>query len=350
MSEPENIPILRRKIKALNVLSEIGGRHAQKALRQAFARAAQDSMGLEVVATGCAETRLSVDDIIGGLAETHLLMLLKGPEAVHGLAVVDFQMVAAVVEYQTTGRVVPDAAVAREATRTDAMMISELLDAALAIFDAELAQMPDAPPASGFRTMVVLKDARAVSMALEEVPFRQFSLALDVGRGAKIGEIGLYFPHDPPRKENFRSQEIKDWQGQWQGHVMQLQAPIEAIIHRVSMSLEDVKALEVGSLIPVPAAQISAISLEGVDGRSVAIGKLGQVSGNRAIRISTRIGNEKPVEMPVPEVMREIETVQLETSTTVAAETMPENPSAGPSETTAAGAAIDAGSEVPQTA
>lgn len=342
MSEPENTPILRRKIKALNVLSETGGRDAQKALRQAFARAAQETMGLEVVASGCTETRLSVGDIVEGLAETHLLLLLKGLEAVHGLAVVDFQMVAAIVEYQTTGRVVPEDAVAREATRTDAMMISELLDTVLAVFDAELAQLPDAPPASGFRTMVVLKDGRAVSMALEEVPFRQFSLTLDVGRGAKTGEIGLYFPHDPPRKENFRSQEVKDWQGQWQGHVMQLQAPIEAIIHRVSMSLEDVTALEVGSLIPVPAAKISAVSLEGVDGRNVAIGKLGQVSGNRAIRISTRITVESDHEETV--VLKDTEVAQSNAPMVDIPVSEPDNTDEVLTETLA----IDVEQEVPQ--
>jgi flagellar motor switch protein FliM len=217
------------------------------------------------------------------------MLLLEGPERALGLACIDLQVVAGVVEHLTTGRVVPSANEPRGATRTDAMMLSELLDGILAVFDGELAQMPDAPPAAGFHHLVVLEDARAVMMALEDIPYRQFQLALDLGGGAKSGEITFYFPFNPPRKTNYRTREFNDWHDKWRSHVLDLPAPIEAIIHRVPLSVTEVAALEVGSLIPVPLSKIASVSLEGADGDSVATGKLGQAAGFRAIRISTDV-------------------------------------------------------------
>lgn len=291
MADSENASILRRKIGAQNTDDKSNRMTVQKALRQAAARAAQDAIGLEVTASGCVETQVSVEAVIATLEEMKLVLLLEGPERSLGLAVFDPQIVAGVVEHLTTGRVVPSPADPRAATRTDAMMISDLINQVLAVFDAELAQMPDAPPVAGFHQLLVLEDARAVLMALDEIPYRKFTLGLDLSGGAKSGEICLYFPYDPPRKTDYRTREYAEWQDKWRRQVMEIRAPIEAIIHRVSMPVTELMALEVGSLIPVPLAQVSAVLLEGSDGHCVATGKLGQAAGFRAIRISTEVGS-----------------------------------------------------------
>lgn len=261
----------------------------QKALRDSIARAAQEMAELEITATGCTETAVSVAEIADGLDPALLLLLLEGPQRALGLAVIDPQIVAGVVEHLTTGRVVPSAAAARSPTRTDAMMISDLINQMLGILDAELAQMPDAPPLSGFRQKVALEDARAVTMALEEIPFRQFRLTLDLGRGAKTGEITFFLPQNPPRKTDFRTREYHEWQKAWRDQVMRFHTEVEAVIHRVSMPVTEVSALKVGALIPVPVANVRAVSLEGSDCRSLATGKLGQTAGYRAIRITSDI-------------------------------------------------------------
>lgn len=250
MAQSDNASILRRKFGAQNEQSEISGMTARKALRLAAALAAQDLVGLELTATGCIEARMPVEDVVAACSGPDLMLLLEGPERALGLACIDLQVVAGLVEHLTTGRVVPSATDPRDATRTDAMMVSDLLDGILTVFDAELAQMPDAPPAAGFHHLVVLEDARAVMMALEDIPYRQFQLALDLGGGAKSGEITLYFPYNPPRKTNYRTREFNEWHDKWRGHVLGLPAPIEAIIHRVSMPVNEVATLEVGSLIP----------------------------------------------------------------------------------------------------
>lgn len=292
MVNSENASILRRKIGAQSTHSTSDRMTVQKALRLAMSRAAQDAIGLEATASGCVETQVSVEVVIASLEGPNLLLLLEGPERSLGLAVIDLQFVAGVVEHLTTGRVVPAVSEPRTATRTDAMMISDLLNRVLGAFDAELKQMPDAPPVAGFHHLLVLEDARAVLMALDEIPYRQLTLAVDLGGGAKMGEIFLYFPYEPPRKTDYRTREYDEWHDKWHEQVMEIRAPIEAVIHRVSMPVTEVMALEVGSLIPVPIEQITAVSLEGSDGHSVAIGKLGQLAGFRAIRISTEIGDK----------------------------------------------------------
>lgn len=304
MEPTDNAAILRRKIGEQSQQAELSGMTPRKALRLAIARAAQDFVSLEIRATGCQEQPVSVGEIVETLAESALILLLEGPERSLGLAIIDQNVLSGLVEFLTTGRVIPSAPEPRKPTRTDAMMISELLNETLSIFDAELNQIHGAQPLIGFRQLLALEDSHAVAMALEEMPYRQFRLTVDLDGGAKSGDICLCFPkHRSPKSEELLRKQ-KNWQETWHHHVMGLHAPIEAIIHRLPMSVSRISNLQIGDLIPIPAAQIAAVSLEGSDCCRVATGKLGQSAGFRAIRIGTELPSRKA---PFAEIAQDVE-------------------------------------------
>ncbi|WP_248633547.1 FliM/FliN family flagellar motor C-terminal domain-containing protein, partial [Cereibacter changlensis] len=54
---------------------------------------------------------------------------------------------------------------------------------------------------------------------------------------------------------------------------------LEGVLHRLSLPLAAVMALEPGSLVPLPMAALERIGLEGSDGRRLAEGRLGQNRG-----------------------------------------------------------------------
>ena len=58
------------------------------------------------------------------------------------------------------------------------------------------------------------------------------------------------------------------------------------MVARVSLPLSRLMDLQVGELMALPRAGIDRISFEGLDGRAVAEGRLGQNRGMRAVRLT----------------------------------------------------------------
>jgi len=288
---PETVdpPVLRRKIGAPASPLDQAGMGPAKALRIAFARAAEDVAEMVVAVVGFTETRQSLEDIAKSLDDPHLIVTTKGPAGAVGLALWDMQSVSAFIEQLVTGRVVPSPAEERAPTPTDAAVLLGVLNAVLKGFDTELAQVVSAPPVKGFRHSGLLEDGRAVGMALEDVAYRNYRLSLDLGGGAKKGVLQLIFPweNSGARSPQFASSE--QWAESWSDSLQDAQAPVLAILHRMSMPLSDIAQFEVGTVIPVPTETIGAVSLEGHDHRPIAAGRLGQSNGHRAVRIISAV-------------------------------------------------------------
>ncbi len=257
-----------------------------KALRQAVARAAEDVAGMEASVSGFVQEITTVEQIVDRLKEPHLIYLTEGPDRAVGLALLNAQAMAAVIEQMTTGRVVPSQADPRQATRTDAVIVATILDRILEIFDEGLAQITDAPQVAGYRQSVALEDGRAITMALEDMPYRLYRLALDFGRGAKSGELSLIFPCDPTGQGANASVMQAQWRANWRHAVMQSEVSVEAVLHRFTIPLDELGSLAAGTYVPVPVECVGRVSLEGSDRRCVATGKLGQCGGHRAIRLA----------------------------------------------------------------
>jgi len=294
MSAQENLSVLQRKVNAPATQPEPFGMSPAKALRQAVARAAEEVAGMEASVSGFVQENTTVEQIVDRLKEPHLIYLTEGPDGAIGLALLNAQAMAAVIEQLTTGRVVPSQADPRTATRTDAVIVATILDRILEIFDEGLAQVTDAPPVAGYRQSVSLEDGRAITMALEDMPYRLYRLALDFGRGAKSGELSLIFPRDPTGQSAISSSAQAQWRANWRHAVMQSEVMVKAVLHRFTIPLDELGSLEVGTFVPMPLASVDRVSLEGSDRRCVATGKLGQCGGHRAIRVAAGSATEQP--------------------------------------------------------
>lgn len=279
---------MRRKAGLGRPPPEIGQLTPARALQGAVLQAAQEVAALAVTVGKVVEARTTVDKLIAGLPEAPLLGLLEGSAGRFGLALLDPQVVAALIEVQTTGRVVPRPAEARAPTRTDAIMCADFIDRLLELLEARVGEagLQLAPALSGFRYAMALAEPRAIALTLEDVPYRQFSVPLDMAQGAKTGEMSLILPFDPPGRGALAGGEATAFTGALRDRVMGAEARLSATLTRREMPLAEISRLAVGATIALPREALANVLIEDMSGRVVARGRLGRTEGHRAVRIS----------------------------------------------------------------
>lgn len=294
---------MRRKAGLGRPPPEIGQLTPARALRAAVVQAAQEVAELAVVAGSVEESRLTLDALTQALPPHPLIGLVEGAEGRFGLVVLDPQAVAALIEIQTTGRVVPRPAEPRPPTRTDAIMCADFIDRTLEIVEARLVEAggPGAPAFSGFRYAMALADERAIAITLDDMPYRIMKLPLDFVQGAKLGEILLALPFYPPG-QGMRGGDGGRFTEAMRARVLNAQACLSAVLARHSMTLAQVARLEVGSVIALPREALARVEIADLQGRVVAHGRLGQADGHRALRLlgPDEAPGSSPKTLPVP--------------------------------------------------
>lgn len=266
---------------------------AARAWTLAVARAARDELGLPLDLRDVAVERRVLAEVAELLPDPALIAVLdEGQGQATGFAVLDAALTAGMVEALTTGRLAPGGGDLRRPTRTDAAMLSPVLDRAMAGFETALDGVAGHETMRGYRFAAVADGARSLLLMLEEGPYRLLRARGVLGGGLRDGIIMLGLPDRmapvpariaPPPDESF----ARDMAAQ----VVQASVRLDAVLLRMSLPLGTVLHLSVGQEIALLQADISRISVEGLDGRRVASGQLGQQGGLRAIRIG---GEEIP--------------------------------------------------------
>lgn len=274
---------MRRKAGEGRSTPEAGQMSPARAWQAALPKAAEECAGLVLSVRGVTERRAPRDDVAGDMAEGALLALLEGPSERFGIAVLDPQVLAGLIEVLTTGRVIPRPAEPRVPTRTDAVMCADLLDRLLELFEQALGEMEAPPDLGGYRYATQLADPRLVEMTLAEGAYRVFTCAVDLGRGAKQGEVRIALPDAGSARPG--PERERQFQRALEERVLDVPAQIDAVLHRFRLTLDDVMALRPGDVLPVPAEALKRVSLEARTRESVATARLGQLGGARAVRV-----------------------------------------------------------------
>jgi flagellar motor switch protein FliM len=293
MAEDNTQSVLRRKLAARKPAAEAAGVTPVKALRLALARAAQHVPGLELVIEGMTEARRSLTEVLDMPPDRALLAMLGGPGESLGLIAIAPGVLAGLIEVMTMGRAAAGEPAARKPTRTDAAMSAGLIDRALAGVEEESAASQDVVWAGGFRYASFLDDPRPLGLLLEDVTYRVFQVTLSLAGGARRGELLLVLPAQgrgaAPMQAPVAPAEVEEAPVTLADVVMGASAQLTAVLHRVTIPLAAVLRLQAGDVLPIPAAALERIVLEGGDGRRLAEGKLGQNRGNRAVRLSGQV-------------------------------------------------------------
>jgi len=174
------------------------------------------------------------------------------------------------------------------------VMCTEITDHILSLFETNVAEVADPPHVEGFRVAAQLREARSISIAFEDVPYRVYRISVSLGRGVREGEILLVFPYAratpkpvPGAPNNFGRD--------FQAVVMTSEARLDTVLHRIRLPLADVMSLEVGMVLSIPRSAVSKVELR-ADDRLVSRAQLGQINGKRAVRLIFMTGDDDPLD------------------------------------------------------
>lgn len=286
MNDDTKLSAIQRKAGGGRARSEGVGMTPAKAFRIALTKAAQDELNLALRVLSVQEERRDQVQLLDGLDGDQLLVLLEGAQGETGLAVIDTQVLAAVIEMQTLGHVKASEASVRHPTRTDSAMCEAVFNCALHQFGRHLAGGPSAFWATGFRFGDPVEGIRLLGLKLEDTEYRVFHISVDLAEGMKQGAVMVALP-----AMGYQSRQAKDvrpnsWAKKLETIVCASTADILAVLHREEFPLAEVTGFRVGDTIPIPHSAISEVSLQGMDGRVVGRARLGQQHGFRALRVS----------------------------------------------------------------
>ncbi len=306
MPDDTSSDVLRRKIGAPPDPLALAGMTPAKALRLAVTRAAEEGASMVATLTGFEQERLSLEQVLQSLEDPALVLELGNGEPLIGLAIWDIPALSAVVEQLITGRVVAREPDRRPPTRTDAAVVCGIMDRILQRFDAEMTAADDRPPVTGFRARGVVEDARAAALMLAEMDYRQYRLRIDFAEGARSGVLRLIFPWAQADGALDPAAAGDRWRREWQAAVRGSKVELRAVLYRLTLPLAELEAMAPGLVLPIPQEAIDQVSLEGVDGRQVAVSRLGQVNGHRALRLRMPEGGEASAATgPAPQALAE---------------------------------------------
>lgn len=293
--------ILRRKMKRGAASGAEGGPGADQGWRLAFARAARDATGLMVEVEGLRLSRRSLAELLEFPPDRALIALLDGPGGGLGMIALSPDVTSALVEMQTIGRVSAAPPAQRRPTRTDAAMVSAIIDRALVELESILAEEADLVWTGGFRYASFLEDARPLGLLLEDQPYRVLATDLALGDGGRRGQVLLALPADGRGAQPAARRRPADpgpvagsatgggttgFSAALSEVVLSADCRLDAVLARLTLPLRSVMALAPDMVIPLADAMLDRIDVEGIDGRRIAQARLGQHRGMRALRLA----------------------------------------------------------------
>lgn len=302
MNQQTEITTLHRKAGAGRAPSDSVGMTPLKSLRLALSKAAQGELALAVQALDLSEQLLDQTGVLAAVSQDNLLLLLQGPAGSLGLGVIDIQVLAAVIEVQTMGKVSASKAADRRPTNTDCAMIQPVLNAVLSEFSSYLQGSTAESWATGFEVGEHVKSLRLLGLRLEDIQYRMFCATLNLADGAKQGKIQIVLPAAGNCGAGSGGAGAASWASDLRQTVCASHGEIRAILHRTMVPLNQARDFKVGDLVPVPLSAISEIMMEGVDGCCVGRARLGQQNGFRALRIMDPAENA-PAKTAVPNLI-----------------------------------------------
>lgn len=274
---------LRRKLAGADTAAASREMTALRALRLAMARTAGDTLGLALGAIAARQSLRAPDEVSADIAADGLLMLLDCAGTQTGAAVLSLPLVSSLIQQQTMGRVADRAPDPRPFTDTDALICAPFLEDCLRMA-ADIAEAEcDRACLADIRFGARAGDARALCLALRAQRYRVYAFTLDIAEGRRQGDLALILPDPAPVAPDPRQSGAD--RDPDQSPLMQVEADLTAVLARLRLPLDRLNALRVGDLVPVARERVDETALVAPGGAVIARGRLGQMNGQRAVRL-----------------------------------------------------------------
>ncbi|MEP2716968.1 FliM/FliN family flagellar motor C-terminal domain-containing protein [Pseudophaeobacter sp.] len=267
------------------------GSFTLKALRRSLARAASEQCDLPLAVLAARQSNRTPEDLPDQLSDKDLLVVLDGPNGRMGAASLDAALVTALIQKQTIGQIMGKAPSERNYTPTDAAMMAEFLEKSFSKIYDLLEGQPDQLIFSGYRYGAQVEDVRSLVLGLEGENYRMITLNVDLAIGAMQGVLKLILPEPTPEELGLSGGAVGPSLASGMGA---MRAELSAILCKVRVPLNEFSALKVGEVLPLDQAFLYETDLIGIEGKSIATGRLGQLNGARAVRLNIGQKDQPP--------------------------------------------------------
>ncbi|WP_171100205.1 FliM/FliN family flagellar motor C-terminal domain-containing protein [Ruegeria sp. HKCCD7255] len=276
---------LTRKLSANQGSADTSPRSVSRALRLAMARAADERIGLPLSIIAVKQTQSPLEGLQNVLQDDWLLLLFSTAQGRVAAVCVDLGAVSAIVQKQTIGDVIADDPEPRPFTDTDAAMVAPLLEDVFKKARTLVEDPLDIDSLSGFEFSGRVGSARAVTLALVDDQFRLFSLTAELGGGLRQGKICIVLPDLATETVEAMTQ-ARAGGGQLDQAAGVMRAELSGVICRMNIPLSHLSGLSVGEVLPLQGARVDKTEMLTIDRSRIALGRLGQCGGMRAVRIN----------------------------------------------------------------
>ncbi len=291
--------VIRRKLAGAQMPAAITG-GAEKAWPLALARSARDDFSMTFEVSQILAQRLSLTELLELPPERAMIALLEGPREGLGILLLSPEVLAALIEAQTLGKVSNQPVMPRKPTRTDAAMVADFFDHALIALQDQLLTDEDLVWTDGFRYSSFLDEPRPLALLLEDTTYKVLQAECLLG-GMRQGKVILALPADGHgRRPHRHAKQVAEpaiemvFSAALGEQILESACELQAVLSRVTVPLATIMGLTVGAVIPLPTAALDRITLEGIDSQVVGQGRLGQNRGQRAVRMAGEALAEPP--------------------------------------------------------
>lgn len=254
-------------------------------LRMALLRAADRAIGLSLSVLGIAEATQQADALIEESPDGWMVLGLchPGTPGLAGLVLIDRTLRTAMIEVQTIGMLLEAGDSDRPVTATDAALSSTVVEE----FLAELTTSG----ASAFATELPgvhlrpMPDLTAAGLAMRDGLYRSWRMSLQIGGTERQGEMILALAPAARASEPERLDERQGWSQDLRGALEEAPARLDAVLCRLNLPISTVDAFETGQVLRLSGVTVGSVTLEGPGEAPVAPARLGQVAGQRAVRL-----------------------------------------------------------------
>lgn len=269
-----------------------------RAWRISLARAARDTMRLAIGFEDLSVDHVGLVEVLEYPMERALILIIEGAGEALGLMVISAPILSGMIEMLTLSRLAADASDApRSPTRTDAAMVVDTIDAALAAFAQSMFEQGNAIWAEPYRYAAFIEDPRPLHLMLEDGDYHLLRARVDLEHGARQGDILVALPDKPVVQIDFAAPSLDDamvgqnfdlpdeFSADFSAQIAAMPAHLDAVLAQVTLPLDRVLRLQIGEVLDLGAAGLDQIQLLGIDGQTLGGGKLGQNRGMRAVRL-----------------------------------------------------------------
>ncbi|MEM6387353.1 MAG: FliM/FliN family flagellar motor switch protein [Pseudomonadota bacterium] len=280
--------VLRRKLGVRSADRAPKGVSVAAVLRKTMPRDADAVLSLDLNVLDVAGGSREKEDVLGEIGPNHLAYLAETEDRARGVVILDPALVAGLVEIQVAGQVSEKPTLERPPTKTDAIVVGEMVDAWLATAEKAMAELSldTSWPMTGFERVEGNLSRREVDLLLEPVEYRTADITLSLAGGAKTGVLRVA----TPRQEESSGERISTTAERVRQHLPNLPVELHAILTRISLGMKEVSSLAPDTVLPLPEGCLKNVRLETWDERLIRSATLGQLDGNKAVRLQPVAG------------------------------------------------------------